>query len=128
MIVSSASHRTASIQGRIHAIGFATLKPLAAIHLWNRTGARAHQLAEELRALRSQFASTEVDIRVDDTVAACVQSADIVVTATYASEPLVAIAMLGKQRVHINGMRDAFLRIAFLPALNVSFDLLFFLC
>lgn len=72
------------------------------IYLWNRTKKRAEDLATELNGLRQQFKNQNLNVVVCDSVAACVQNAGIIVTATNSSVPLVFRSML-KTNVHING-------------------------
>lgn len=90
------------VQGRIHAIGFANLKSLSSIYLWNRTASRSQKLCDELNGLRNQFKNPELKIKCVDSVDECVKEADIIVTATFTSSPLLSRSML-KSAVHING-------------------------
>lgn len=89
-------------QGRIHAIGFASLKSLNKICLWNRTASRSQKLCDELNGLRNQFCNPNVEIKCVDSVEEGVKEADIIVTATFTSTPLISRSML-KSAVHING-------------------------
>lgn len=102
LIAELISYTNRFSQGRIHAIGLATLKSLSKIYLWNRTESRARQLGDELNSMRQQFRNLNLEILCVSSVAECVQHADIVVTATFTSSPLVSLSML-KERVHING-------------------------
>lgn len=68
------------------------------VKLWNRTTEKATKLQEELKALRPKLLIT-----VADTAQNCVRNADIIVTATNASSPLIDFADL-KQHVHINAI------------------------
>lgn len=69
------------------------------VYLWNRTVARAEALAIELRKLKE---CENVIVEVAGTVRDCVQHADVIVTATYAKQPLIELSDL-KSDVHING-------------------------
>lgn len=90
------------VQGRYHAIGMCSMFKFDFVYLWNRSPQRATALASELEALRSTFRNPKVHIVIVDSVRAAVLQADIIVTATYASTPIVFRDML-KPGVHING-------------------------
>lgn len=102
------------VEGRAHAIGMASTFRLGAISLWNRTVSRAQQLHVDLERMRDakQFADdaagdSPLSIRTAETVADCVRDADIIVVATYASEPLIRADMLRAANgaaVHINAI------------------------
>lgn len=65
------------------------------MHVWNRTPARANRLVEELISLGAPA-------EAKSSVSECVKDADVIITATYASSPLVSLSMV-KPNVHING-------------------------
>lgn len=88
----------AGVQGRMHAIGMVNTYKFSAVRVWNRTRVTAEQLVIELRSLVGDGCT----VSVSENVAECVRMADIVVTATFASEPLIQADML-KKGVHING-------------------------
>lgn len=102
------------VEGRAHAIGMASTFPLGAITLWNRTTSRARLLHSDLERMRNEnrFADStthnaSLSVRTADTVADCVRDADIIVVATYASEPLIELDMLRPAAgagVHINAV------------------------
>lgn len=75
---------------------------ISAIHLWNRTKSKAVSLAAELGDVKSTFRNKNLEIFIHDTVAECVAQSDIIVTATFASSPLLLANML-KSNAHING-------------------------
>lgn len=75
---------------------------LSEINLWNRTRARADDLAAELNQIRNQFKNRNVRVVVVDSPASCVRNADIIVTATFTATPLLNRSMI-KDDVHING-------------------------
>lgn len=85
----------AGVQGRMHAIGMVNTFKVASVQVWNRTRSKADDVVREIQALG-------VNASFVETVEECVDAADIIVTATYSSEPLVKIGML-KKGVHING-------------------------
>lgn len=85
----------AGVQGRMHAIGMVKTFKFSSVRIWNRTRSKANAVANELLALN-------VNVRVVDSIEECVEEADIIVTATYSSEPLVRVNKL-KKGVHING-------------------------
>lgn len=62
------------------------------VRLWNRTFEKAKALCAELGAWAKAFESNEM----------CVRGADVIVTATYATEPIVKAEWL-TPGVHING-------------------------
>lgn len=73
------------------------------VYLWNRNKRRAENLSTEMNSLRSKFKNPNINILVFDLVEHCVRNADIIVTATYTSTPLINRAMI-KKNVHINGL------------------------
>lgn len=89
-------------QGRYHAIGMCSMYAFDSVYLWNRSPQRATALAAELETMRTTFRNPSVHIVIVDSVKAAVREADIIVTATYASTPIVFKEML-KPDVHING-------------------------
>lgn len=70
--------------------------------MWNRTKSRAESLVADLHEIRNQLKNPNVTIQCTDTVAECVRNADIIVTSTFSSTPLVFRSMI-KDNVHING-------------------------
>lgn len=90
------------VQGRYHAIGMCSMYKFNSVYLWNRSPQRATALAAELETLRSTFRNPKVRIIIENSVADAVRQADIIVTATYASAPIIFKEML-KPYVHING-------------------------
>lgn len=75
---------------------------ISAIHLWNRTKTKSVDLAAELNEVKETFRIKALQVFIHDSVAECVAEADIIVTATFASSPLLFADML-KSNVHING-------------------------
>jgi len=72
----------------------ASIRPLARVSLWNRTNARAEEIAIHLRR-------DGLDVRIADDREAAVRSADIVCCATLSAEPLVRGAWL-KPGTHVD--------------------------
>lgn len=72
------------------------------ISLWNRTKSRAESLVADLNEIRNQFKNPNLTIQCANTVEECVRNADIIVTTTFSSTPLVFRSMI-KDNVHING-------------------------
>lgn len=72
------------------------------LYLWNRSMQRAQDTADELKQLRSQFKNPKLNIIVLDAVDERVRNADIIVTATFSSTPVLERRMI-KDNVHING-------------------------
>lgn len=68
------------------------------IFIWNRTPVRAQKLAEELKS-----SNPTITIATFNSIEQCVKNADIIVTATYASEPILKHEWL-KPGCHINGI------------------------
>lgn len=85
------------VQGRMHAIGMLSTFKFSSVRLWNRTRSKALAVATELEA------TFGVKVIVAENVEECVDGADVLVTATYAAEPLLKAGML-KAGVHINGI------------------------
>lgn len=81
--------------------------PIDSLFLWNRNKRRAENLSTELNSLRSKLKNPNVTILVFDLVEHCVRNADIIVTATYTSTPLINRAMI-KKNVHINGLFEIY--------------------
>lgn len=90
------------VQGRIHAIGIASMFPIGEIHLWNRTQAKANELKVELERMVATFSNKNLKVFVHDSVRDCVKTADIIVTTTGVTSPILFDDML-KENVHING-------------------------
>lgn len=76
--------------------------PINSISLWNRTKSRAESLAADLEQMRNQFKNPAIQIRCVNSVNECVRDADIIVTGTFTSAPLLFRSMI-KDNVHING-------------------------
>lgn len=76
--------------------------PINLISMWNRTKSRAQTLVADLNEIRNQFKNPNLTIQCTDTVGECVRNADIIVTSTFSSTPLVFRSMI-KDNVHING-------------------------
>lgn len=90
------------LQGRSHSIGMCMTYPFDAIHVWNRTKSTADALARELELLRPKFQNPSITVLCFDAIEHCVRNADVIVTATFASTPLITRAMI-KRGAHING-------------------------
>lgn len=89
-------------QGRIHAIGFSTIFPISEVHLWNRSPAKAAELKKELESMVASFANQKIKVFIHENIRDCVKTADIIVTATQSSSPVLFDDMV-KENVHING-------------------------
>lgn len=91
------------VQGEIHAVGFACLfAQFKEIRFYNRTTAKRDSVVERVREFRPKFKNYDLILTKSDTVASCVQDADIIVIATNSSIPLIRKEDL-KADVHING-------------------------
>lgn len=73
------------------------INKISKINIWNRTPNRAQKLADELKSQNNTSTIT-----VFDTAENCVKNADVIVTATYATEPILKYDWL-KPGCHING-------------------------
>lgn len=73
-----------------------------AIHVWNRTKSTAEALARELEGLRSQFKNPSITVLCFDAIEHSVRNADVIVTSTFTSTPLITRAMI-KRGAHVNG-------------------------
>ncbi|EEB12975.1 ornithine cyclodeaminase, putative [Pediculus humanus corporis] len=87
----------AGAQGRIHIIAFKHFFNFKKVNLWNRTHSKALKLAEDLK---NQY---DIDIEVFDNIDDCVRDADVIVTATYSSNPLLKLNQI-KKNVIINAI------------------------
>lgn len=87
----------AGAQGRIHIIAFQHFFKFKKIKLWNRTYEKAVKVSEELK---NKF---NIDVEVFSNRQDCVRDADVIVTATYSSEPLIQYNDL-KKNVMINAV------------------------
>lgn len=76
--------------------------PISEVHLWNRTKSKAEEVMTELEGMKSTFKNPKVKIFVHDSVGACVKTADIIITATHSTSPILFKEMI-KDTVHING-------------------------
>lgn len=70
-------------QGRAHIIAFQHFFSFEKVYLWNRTQANAVKLAAELK---EKFG---IEVEVFATVKECTKDADVIVTATYSSQPII---------------------------------------
>lgn len=107
-IKSSADGRVLSIvgcgvQGEIHSIAFASyFEQIKEIRVYNRTHSKRDALYEKLMSMRSSFKNPNLVIIKSDDALDCVREADIIVTATRSSAPMMKKEDL-KRDVHING-------------------------
>lgn len=72
----------AGTQARSHAMGMKRIFNFNEIRIWNHRRGRAEQLANELL-------QNGISVKIFPTVESCVQNADVIVTATYATEPIL---------------------------------------
>ncbi|XP_031627138.1 ketimine reductase mu-crystallin-like [Contarinia nasturtii] len=91
------------VQGRTHAIGLLSTNFVETIRLWNRTKSRAESLIAELMQLRQSFKNPNIKIECVSTVEECAKNADVIVTATFSSSPILFRSMI-KNNVHINAV------------------------
>lgn len=73
------------------------------IRLWNRTKSKASALLEQLQLKLVTFKNQAIKIIIADTVEECVNNADVIVTATFVSEPILQRSWI-KANCHINGI------------------------
>lgn len=76
--------------------------PIGELHLWNRTQSKADELKKELESMSSTFGNKNMKIFTHGSIKDCVKTADIIITATHATAPVLFDDML-KENVHING-------------------------
>lgn len=91
------------VQGRYHSLAFCSTFDLEELRLWNRSDGKAQDLANELESFRASFVSKNVKIIVCKDPVTCAKDADVIVTATYASQPIIDLNIV-KQNVHINAV------------------------
>ncbi|HEX6797611.1 MAG TPA: hypothetical protein VF116_07850 [Ktedonobacterales bacterium] len=91
-------------------------RPITCVWLVNRTRTHAEALAERLRAAGSPIPA---DVRVADTAAHALAEADVVCTATAASEPIFADADL-RLGTHINAIGSYTPRMREVPGVTVA--------
>lgn len=89
-------------QGRSHAIGMCMTFSFDFVFMWNRTKATADALVAELKSMSSKFKNPKVTIVSSETIEHCVRTADVIVTATFTSTPLITRDLI-KLGAHING-------------------------
>ncbi|KAH8238471.1 hypothetical protein KR032_007310 [Drosophila birchii] len=90
------------VQGQIHAAGFCANFRVKQLTLYNRTEAKARDLAEKLR--QELGSKNQTDIVVCSNSAEACQDADVICIATYSREPLIHVKELRKSSVHINAV------------------------
>lgn len=76
--------------------------PISEIHLWNRSLPKATELKMELESMTASFRNPNLKVFTHESVRDCVKTADIIVTATQATTPILFADMV-KENVHING-------------------------
>lgn len=108
------------IQGRMHAIGMCSIFKFSEVRLWNRSTSKAETLLQELEAMSSTFKNPNIKIIVAENIQKCVENADVIVTATFSSDPLIQLNYL-KPDCHINGKQHLFNDIL---SININIDLL----
>lgn len=91
------------VQGRYHSLAFCSTFDVEELRLWNRSDGKAQDLANELEDFRASFVNKNVKIVVCKDRVICAKDADVIVTATYASEPIIDLNM-AKENVHINAV------------------------
>lgn len=84
-------------QGRIHIIAFQNYFKFKKVNLWNRTLENAEKLAEELK---NEF---NLDVEIFKDAGKCAENADVLVTATLSSTPVLKYEFL-KSNVLINAV------------------------
>lgn len=72
------------------------------VFLWNRTKTTADALIAVLKSMSSKFKNPNISIACAETIENCVRDADVIVTATFTSTPLITRDMI-KKGAHING-------------------------
>lgn len=87
----------AGAQARIHIIAFQHYFKFKKVNLWNRTHSRGVKLAEDLKK------NYNIEVEVFAKGADCARNADVIVTATYSSEPIIEYNQL-KKGVMINAV------------------------
>ncbi|KAI8034469.1 ketimine reductase mu-crystallin [Drosophila gunungcola] len=91
------------VQGQIHAAAFCANFRVRKLNLYNRTEAKAQEMAEQLQ--RELGTESGTQILVCRSANEACQDADVICIATYSKEPLINIKDLkSKQGVHINAV------------------------
>lgn len=90
----------AGAQAPYQALAVCAVRPIRAIHLFNRTRERAEALA---RRLREELGGRGVEIEVCATAAEAVRQADVICTATSAAEPVLPAAEVAPG-THVNAV------------------------
>ncbi|EDW46199.1 ketimine reductase mu-crystallin [Drosophila sechellia] len=91
------------VQGQLHAAAFCAHFRVRQLNLYNRTQAKAQDLAYQLRQKFSTESGTQINV-CSSPNEAC-HDADIICIATYSKEPLINLASLkANQGVHINAV------------------------
>ncbi|XP_037812511.1 ketimine reductase mu-crystallin [Lucilia sericata] len=84
------------VQGQSHALGMCKTFNVIDVYLYNRTKAKADQLADKLKA------ECVIRVHVCDSAEKAVQDADVVCVGTYSPTALINYEMLKGSDVHIN--------------------------
>lgn len=84
------------VQARTHIEAFSKLFPVKKVHMWNHRVEGAEKLADHVRK-----SLPGVEVKVWENPADCVAEADVIVTATFATEPILEDVPM-KPWVHIN--------------------------
>lgn len=87
------------VQGQSHALGMCKTYNVTDIYLFNRTKAKAEQLAQKLQA---EFPNS-LRVHVKNTPEEAVRQADVICVGTYSPTALINYSMLKTGDVHING-------------------------
>ncbi|KAH8280762.1 hypothetical protein KR054_010256 [Drosophila jambulina] len=90
------------VQGQIHAVGFCANFRVKQLTLYNRTEAKARDLAEKLQPELDEKNQTKIVV-CSSPAEAC-QDADVICIATYARESLIHARDLRRSSVHINAV------------------------
>ncbi|KAH8256721.1 hypothetical protein KR038_011461 [Drosophila bunnanda] len=90
------------VQGQIHAAGFCANFRVKQLTLYNRTEAKARDLAEKLK--QELASKNQTKIVVCSSPAEACEDADVICIATYSRESLIHAKDLKKSSVHINAV------------------------
>ncbi|XP_001354338.3 ketimine reductase mu-crystallin isoform X1 [Drosophila pseudoobscura] len=91
------------VQGKMHASAFCSMFKVKQLNLFNRSTARAFELAEQMKQELGCAGQTKISVCSNPEQA--VKSADVICIATYSKEPLIFASDLREEgSVHINAV------------------------
>ncbi|KAH8373183.1 hypothetical protein KR009_001156 [Drosophila setifemur] len=92
------------VQGQLHASAFCENFRVKHLNLYNRSEAKARQLADDLQRELPLDSRSRTHISVCQSVKEACQDSDVICVATFANEPIILAEYLKSGSVHINAV------------------------